>query len=207
VTRGLVAEGRADELGLPTFPSRRFVQAGRLTVVHHGLHEYEVTGITDGAGSELALTLLRATGMLSRVGMTTRPLPAGPLTPVEGLQLLGARIEARYAVALDVADPWQLCEDVSTPLEVTTAPGGGWRPASGSELSIAGAQLSSLRVVDGLVEARVFNPTDAPVTVALEGSRGFEVDLVGRALRPFDGAFDLRPRGIATVRIATTGAG
>ena len=205
VTRGLAAEGRADELGLPTFPSRRFVQAGRVTVVHHGLHEYEVVGVADGAGHELAVTLLRATGMLSRVGMATRPLPAGPLTPVEGLQLVGAAIDARYAIALDVSDPWTLCEDVGAPLEVVTASGGGWRPDSGAVLSVQGAQLSSLRLVDGHREVRVFNPTDDITSVDLDGIRGFEVDLVGRAVQPFEGSLALRPHGIATLRVASQG--
>ena len=101
VRRGLEAEGRPDEFGLPTFPSRRFVSAGGLTVAHEGLLEYELVDI-DGGGDghrahALALTLLRSTGMLSRLGMAYRPLPAGPLTPVEGLQLQGRPIEARYA--------------------------------------------------------------------------------------------------------------
>jgi len=37
VERGLVAEGGPSEVALPTFPSRRFVTAGGLTVVHEGL--------------------------------------------------------------------------------------------------------------------------------------------------------------------------
>jgi hypothetical protein len=201
VARGLTAEGRPDEFGLPTFPSRRFVQAGRVTVVHEGLHEYEVVGVLDGAGDELALTLLRATGMLSRLGMALRPLPAGPLTPVEGLQLVGHRVDARYAVALDEEDPWRLCDDVRTPLEVVTAPGGGTRHASGTGLAVHGAEVSSLRVVDGLLELRVFNPRDEEVRVEVPGRRGFEVDLLGAAREPFEGSLALRPRGIATLRL------
>ena len=42
----------------------------------------------------LALTLLRCTGMLSQGPMATRPLPAGPLTPMEGPQSQH-RVEAR----------------------------------------------------------------------------------------------------------------
>jgi alpha-mannosidase len=204
VTRGLVAEGRPDEFGLPTFPSRRFVQAGRLTVVHDGLHEYEVTGITDEAGSELALTLLRSTGMLSRLGLTNRPMPAGPLTPVEGLQLVGATIESVYAVALDAADPWSLCDDVLVPLEVTTAAGGGWREADGAGLSVSGAEVSSLQVVDGLVELRVFNPDDEEAMVYVHGRTGWEVDLQGRIVRGFEGSLPLRGHGIATLRLSGT---
>ncbi|HUQ40291.1 MAG TPA: glycoside hydrolase family 38 C-terminal domain-containing protein, partial [Acidimicrobiales bacterium] len=68
VERGLEAEGGPTERGLPTFPSRRFVRAGGLTVAHEGLLEYEL--VEDGTA--LALTLLRATGMLSRVEMSYR---------------------------------------------------------------------------------------------------------------------------------------
>src|ERR1039458_2650717 len=160
VTRGLTAEGRADEFGLPTFPSRRFVTAGRLTVVHAGLNEYEVSEVNDGVGHELAITLLRSTGMLSRLGMAYRPMPAGPLTPVEGLQLVGSTIDAHYAVAIDADEPWALCDDGLLPLEMTTAPGGGWRDDEGSGLMVSGAEVSSLQRVDGLLEVRVFNPSD-----------------------------------------------
>ncbi|HEV3131434.1 MAG TPA: glycoside hydrolase family 38 C-terminal domain-containing protein, partial [Acidimicrobiales bacterium] len=103
VQRGLTAEGRADEFPTPTFPSRRFVSSGGLTVVHEGLLEYELVDIEgtgpEGAGEAraLALTLLRSTGMLSRLGMSTRPLPAGPMTPLEGPQLIGP-IEVSYAL-------------------------------------------------------------------------------------------------------------
>src|SRR3546814_11910631 len=78
VERGLEAEGGATELGLPTFPSRRFVSAGGLAVVHEGLLEYELVDIADGSATTLALTLLRRTGMLSPGPMATRPPHTGP---------------------------------------------------------------------------------------------------------------------------------
>ena len=78
VTRGLTAEGRADEFGLPTAPAHRFVSAGRLSVAHEGVTEYELIDVADGAAHTLALTVLRSTGMLSRLGMAYRPFPAGP---------------------------------------------------------------------------------------------------------------------------------
>jgi hypothetical protein len=202
VQRGLTAEGRPDEFGLPTFPSRRFVTAGRVTIAHLGLHEYEVTDVRNGVGHELAITLLRSTGMLSRLGMAMRPMPAGPLTPVEGLQLVGTRIEAQYAIAIDCEDPWRLCDDVLAPLEVTTAAGGGGRAESGCELLLTGAELSSIQVVDGLTELRVFNPSDVPAVVSVEARRGWEVDLRGAMLREFEGSLDVRAHGIATLRLA-----
>ncbi len=104
VERGLTAEGRADEFGLPTAPSDRFVSAGGLTVVHDGVCEYELIDIAPGpdgdAAGTIALTVLRSTGMLSRLGMAYRPFPAGPLTPVDGLQMTGKRITLGYALAV-----------------------------------------------------------------------------------------------------------
>ena len=204
VHRGLETEGRPDEFGLPTFPSRRFVSAGGLTVAHEGLLEYELVDIegepTKRQAATLAVTLLRSTGMLSRLGMAYRPLPAGPLTPVDGLQLRGRRIEARYALCLGCDDPYAMVDDVFLPLDVVYAAGGGWRPASGSSLEIEGAEVSAVRRQAGMLEVRVFNPTDRASTVRVGARSGWLVDLRGRTLEPVDGSFELRPFGIATFR-------
>jgi hypothetical protein len=200
VRRGLVAEGRPDEFGLPTFPSRRFVSAGGLTVAHEGLLEYELVDIEETAARTLALTLLRSTGMLSRLGMAYRPLPAGPLTPVAGLQLQGCPIEARYALALGGGDPYAMADDALLPLELVHAPGGGERPGSGSALEIEGAEVSAVRRQAGMLEVRVFNPTAAPTTVTVWNRSGWLVDLRGRTVAAFDGSFGLRPFGMATFR-------
>jgi len=209
VQRGLVAEGRPDEFGLPTFPSRRFVSAGGLTVTHEGLLEYELVDIDAGAGEAaggsaktLALTLLRSTGMLSRLGMAYRPLPAGPITAVEGLELQGRRIEARYALCLRCDDPYALADDAFLPLELVHAPGGGTRPDVGSALEIEGAEVSCVRRQAGMLEVRVFNPNDRPTTVRVGSRSGWLVDLRGRTLSAFDGSFALGPFAIATFRTA-----
>ncbi len=203
VHRGLTAEGRPDERGLPTFPARRFVTAGGLTVVHDGVVEYELVDVDeDGARARaLALTLLRSTGMLSRLGMAYRPFPAGPLTPVEGLQLVGERLEARYAVAVGDVDPFAVADDVLLPLEAVTSFGGGWRPAEGSGLEVGGAEVSSVRRETGALEVRVFNPAGEARRVDVGNRSGWLVDLRGRPLEPFDGGFELRAGGIATFRL------
>jgi mannosylglycerate hydrolase len=203
VTRGLTAEGRADEFGLPTAPANRFVTAGRLTVVHEGVCEYELVDVNDegDAARTIALTVLRATGMLSRLGMAYRPFPAGPLTPVEGLQMRGKRVALRYALALDCDDPYALADDVLLPLEVASSLGGGTRPPTGSELTVHGAEVSALHRVAGVLEARVFNPRPEPTTVSFAGRSGWLVDLRGYPLEPFEDSFELRPFGIATARL------
>ena len=200
VRRGLTAEGRPDEFGLPTAPSNRFVSAGRLTVVHEGVCEYELIDIEGDAAHTMALTVLRSTGMLSRLGMAYRPFPAGPLTPVEGLQMRGKHVELRYALALDCDDPYQLADDVLLPLEPVLSLGGGPRPASGSEMVVHGAEVSALHRVAGVLEVRVFNPTQSPAVVSFPGRTGWLVDLRGYPEASFEGSFELRPFGIATAR-------
>jgi alpha-mannosidase len=201
VRRGLEAPGRVDELGLPTFPSRRFVRAGGLTVAHEGLLEYELVDIDGGRAATLALTLLRATGMLSRLGMAYRPLPAGPLTPVEGLQLQGRVIDARYALSVSGRDPYAVVEDAFEPLELVHGSGGGDRPASGSAIEVSGAKVSALRRAGELLELRVFNPSDEETEVTLGGRSGWLVDLRGRPVERVEGGLRLRPFGIATVHL------
>ena len=205
VERGLTAEGRTDEFGLPTAPARRFVSAGGLTVVHDGVCEYELIDIGPtshgDAAATIALTVLRSTGMLSRLGMAYRPFPAGPMTPVDGLQMAGRRVELTYALALDVDDPYALADDVLLPLEVVTSLGGGDRPSAGTELSISGAEVSALRRDGGVLEVRVFNPRPEATTVTIDGHAGWLVDLRGYPQSPFEGSFPLRPFGIATARL------
>ncbi|MEY2474977.1 MAG: 2-O-(6-phospho-alpha-D-mannosyl)-D-glycerate hydrolase [Actinomycetota bacterium] len=199
VERGLEAEGGPSEHGLPTFPSRRFVSAGGLTIAHEGLLEYE---LVEG-GSALAITLLRATGLLSRVEMTYRPLPAGPPLPLEGPQMQGP-LTVSYAVQVGDCDPYALAEDVFVPLQTALASGGGDRPASGQALHVDGAEVSAVRRVAGGLEVRVFNPGAEPTAVSVGARRGWLVDLRGRPVEPVDGAFPLAPGRIATVHLADT---
>jgi hypothetical protein len=206
IERGLSAEGRADEVGIPTFPSHRFVSAGGLTVVHEGLLEYELVDLEESGGggdvraNTLALTLLRATGMLSRLGMSLRPLPAGPMMPIEGPQMLGP-VEVHYALAIDHGDPYALATEVLDPLLTTGSFGGGTRPARGSALNVRGAEVSAVVRRAGQLEVRVFNPGATAATVEIPGRSGWLVDLRGRPLAPFEGSFELRAQGIATARL------
>jgi hypothetical protein len=174
-------------------------------VITGSVAEYELVDLSgEDAGARaatLALTLLRSTGMLSRLGMAYRPFPAGPLTPVEGLQLVGRRIEATYGLAVGPVDPWALADDLLAPLEVVGSLGGGSRPASGSGLEVTGAEVSAVRREAGLLEVRVFNPGDRAATVGFGTRSGWVVDLRGRPVEPFEGTLTLRPHGIATVRL------
>jgi len=51
----------------------------------------------------------------------------------------------------------------------------------------------------------VFNPSASAVTVEVPQRRGWLVDLKGRGTEPFEGSFQLRANGIATMRILEHG--
>jgi len=211
VRRGLTAEGGPHEVGLPTFVSRRFVDCSDgslgLGVLHDGLLEYEL--VEDGA--ELALTLLRATGYLSRVEPSLRPNPAGPMDPLEGPQLQG-RHTVEYALLPHrgdwlTADLYEAADEFLVPLERARVTGSaGDQPPAGAALTVDGAQVSAVTREAGLISVRVFNPAPEPseVTVQLAGTpaQGWTVDLLGQPQEHFEGGIELRPRGIATLRLS-----
>jgi hypothetical protein len=213
VRRGLSVEGGPSEVGLPTFVSRRFVDCSDgtagLGLVHDGLLEYEVVG----NGTELALTLLRATGWLSRLEPSLRPNPAGPPVAVEGAQMRG-KVVCTYAVVPHRGD-WRAAglperaDEVLVPLERVPVRIGGDRPRSGSLLAVRGARVSACHRDAGGLVVRLSNPgpDDTTAVVALPGgdgnapARGAVVDLRGRPERPFDGAVALGPYEFVTVVI------
>jgi mannosylglycerate hydrolase len=212
VHRGLDAEGGPHEAALPTFVSRRFVDCSDgtvgLAVIHDGLLEYEVVA----GGSELALTLLRATGYLSRLEPSLRPNPAGPPLPLAGAQVPGPR-RFDYALLLHAgdwhaADVFAVADEFLVPLERVRGGGvqGAFRPATGQRLAVRGAPVSAVRREPGGLTVRVFNPAPDPVTVEvdLDGgpATGWIVDLRGRPQAPFEGQVALRPNQIATLRLA-----
>jgi hypothetical protein len=206
VTRGLDAEGGPTEAPVPTRPMRRFACAGGLTLVQDGLLEYELVDL-EGQGDDrvargLALTLLRATGTISRGPMATRALPAGPTTPTPGAQVPGRRV-LRYAVAAgdEAAEAYALADEAFTPLLTARAAGGGDLPDTGRLLEVGGAEVSAIRREHSALVVRVHNPSDEATVVDLGGRRGWLVDLRGRPLEPFDGSFPLRPWGIATAAL------
>jgi hypothetical protein len=211
VHRGLTAEGGPQEFGLPTFPSRRFVDASDgsvgLALLHDGLLEYEVV---DG-GQELALTLLRSVGFLSRSEPSLRPAPAGPTLPVRGALMLGEQ-RVEYAVRPHAgdwraADCYAAADAFLVPFERARARASApaSRSATGAALRVTGAEVSAVLRQHGQLVVRVFRtaPETGPVTVEHAGqpARGWVVDLRGERVAPFAATIDLRPWEICTLHL------
>jgi hypothetical protein len=217
VHRGLVHAGNPIEAGLATYPARRFVDCSDgvgdervgVAVVHDGVGEYEVVG----GGTELALTLLRAVGYLSREDGSLRPVGAGPQVAIPHAQQLGP-FRRSYAILLhhggwaDAALPGR-ADDVLLPLEhawvgATT----GEIAATGARLTVEGAEVTAvIRENDGVV-VRLVRMADTPghVDIGWDGApaRAWRVNLRGHPVEPVDGGFDLAPWEIATLRLLGT---
>lgn len=211
VHRDLDAEGGPHEAALPTFVSRRFVDAsdGRvgLAVLHDGLLEYEVVD----EGRELALTLLRATGYLSRAEPSLRPNPAGPPIELRGPQLLGP-VTAEYAVLphrgtwID-AELYARADEFLVPLIVEPVPPRSTDelPPSGRSLRVEGAIVSAVTRAGDTFTVRVFNPAPGPANLTVErdgiAARGTVVDLRDQELDAFTGRRELRAGEIVTLHL------
>ncbi|GII78151.1 hypothetical protein Sru01_31330 [Sphaerisporangium rufum] len=214
VRRGTAAEGGGGEAPLPTYPAAEFAAAGGLAVLLDHVTEYELTG-----GGELAVTLLRAVGHLSRNDNALRDEPAGPQIATPGAQCPGPHT-ARFAVHLYDGDyaaaglP-RLAEEYHH--ELLAVPGTG--PVSGDrrapemtealEITGDGVMLGALRRREGRLEVRLAARHPAAVEAVVRGAfrAAWAADTLGRALRPLpvaDGELrlSLRPFEIATVHLA-----
>jgi alpha-mannosidase len=208
VERGTTAEGGHGEVPLPTFPASGFVDAGGVAVLLGHVTEYEL--VTDPP--ELALTLLRAVGRISRDVHRYRSEPAGPQTPTPGAQRLGTLV-ADLAV---LPHPGAWHEDGAlTAMEcfghdLLAAPGGaepgpvGGLEAIGLSVEGEGVVLSSLRRRGDWLELRLVcqQPGQVTATVAggvaaaraadLLGRPGPELPVTGGSLRLDLGAWEIR---------------
>ena len=185
VERALEAEEGFGEVALPTFPAYGFVDAGGMAALLEHPMEYE---LVDG-GRELALTILRSTGLISRSAHAYRESPAGPEIEIPAAQCRGPW---SIGFALYPHDGTWHEADVLAQLErylhpFVVAPGAaldGPTSATGPELRGEGVVLSALRLRGRRLEARVACEHPEPVQAELGG-----------------GALDLRPWEIRTVEL------
>ena len=83
VERGREVEGGHGEVPVPTYPAQGFVTAGGIALLLEHVTEYE---LLDG---ELAVTVLRSTGLISRADNPWREENAGPEVPIPAAQMRG----------------------------------------------------------------------------------------------------------------------
>jgi alpha-mannosidase len=174
VERGLEAEAGFGEVALPTFPAYGFIDAGGVAALFLHPMEYELV-----EGRELALTVLRATGLISRSAHAYRESPAGPEIAMPDGQCRGPwSIELAlypHDGAWHEASVLEQLERYRHPFLV--APGralDGPRAVSGPTLDGEGVVLSALRRRGRRLEATVVCEHPEAVSAALGG---VELDL------------------------------
>lgn len=208
VARGLTSEGGHGEVPLPTFPANSFVDAGAAAVLLSQPTEYEI--INDGR--EIALCMLRATGLISRAEHPLRAEPAGPFIATPQAQLIGAEIRTSLAV-MPHTGGWQevvpAAEAYRHPFTATRglAQEGDIVGADGLSVEGEGVVLTSLRRRDpDWLELRVVATTESATTAhigqVIEARRA---DLLGNPGAPLEVAggiarLSLRPWEIATIQ-------
>ena len=174
IERELEAEAGFGEVALPTFPAYGFVDAGGIAALLDHPMEYELLD-----GRELALTILRSTGLISRSAHAYRESPAGPEIAIPAAQCRGPWSVGFALYPHDGA--WHEA-GVLAQLErylhpFLVAPGAaldGPTGAAGPELRGEGIVLSALRLRGRRLEARVVCEHPEPV----DGSFGeAELDL------------------------------
>jgi mannosylglycerate hydrolase len=217
VQRGMQPEGGYREEPVPTFPAHGWVDAGGLAILLEHLTEYE---LTEG-GAELAITLLRSIGLISRNDNPYRLDPAGPEIAIPQAQMHGPRrmTFALYPHAGDWTDGGVVDAAERYRHSLLAAPGMApselaWPPEGAGEdgLRLEGADLvlTSLRRRDTeWLEARIVNLAPAPRRGRLAGGllAARDADLRGipgasRWVEP-DGSLvlDLGPAEIRTVQL------
>jgi alpha-mannosidase len=176
VTRRPVIGPRRDpgaaEIELPTYPMWSFtdVSDGRtgFALIADGLHEYEVL---PGNPQQVALTLLRSVGWLSRDDLTTRTGHAGPGLETPGAQVLGGH-RLRYSLYFHEGDwdrggVWRMAESTLTPLVAGRGPT-ITSPGTRIELAPDCIQMTALVPrLDGY-DLRVLNASDAPQEASID---------------------------------------
>ena len=181
VERGLEVEGGYGEVADPTFPASTFVAAGGIVLLLDHVTEYEVV---DG---ELALTVLRSTGLISRHDNPWREDPAGPSLPIPAAQLRGLH-SFSFAVMDDDGSASEMAERYRLPFLTTPGTGGDATALT----SRAGPALEADRrvVLTSLQSdrARLVNESDEPQTAAFDGKtlelRPWEIRTVPRSSDP-----------------------
>lgn len=196
-----------------TFPHQGWVAVNGLTVVAAGLPEAEVTPAGD-----LLVTVVRATGWLSREDLASRPEPAGPGLPTPSAQCQGM-IEARLSL-LPHGSP-RAATDAETGLRAVVA---GPTPMVAPERSLLTLEPATLLLSackpaedgDGIV-VRVLNPTDGAVAASVRlgveltsavAVRLDEVTEVGGGSVDQDGAeirFEVGAHALRSIRVHPAG--
>jgi hypothetical protein len=153
VERPPLQEGGHGEQGLGTYPASAFVTAGGVALLFEHVAEYELVD-----GRELAVTVLRSIGLVSRAANPWRKENAGPELPIPAAQMHGPH-SFSFAWCPDAAGALEHAERYRHPLLTVRGTGAAGDPRSRGGPELTGALLTAFRRREGALEARIVNET------------------------------------------------
>ncbi|MDI1463459.1 hypothetical protein QEZ54_20975 [Catellatospora sp. KI3] len=188
---GALPTERAHEAECAVAPVHTWAAAGGVGVVVAGLPE--VQGLLPAQAPQIAVTVLRATGWLSRPDLRSRTTGAGPQLPTPQAQCRRP-VQASVSVALDTGEGAMAvtAAEVRAPLRAWQLRFASPVPAAATGLAVAGAMVTAYKPADdgdGAV-LRLLNPTAEPVTARIAGLDGQAVTECTLAEQPVVGEVD-----------------
>ena len=187
---------RGFELKTNTMPINRFVWCQGVGVISDGLHEVEI------CKNDLALTLLRSTGIISNPQNPSRGTPAGPPIETPELQMLG-KYSAEFAISFtDSADDlYKVCDEYfSAPILVqSNMPSKRFVTSDNKNIEVSVIKKSDK---DELV-LRLINASDEreACTIKCGNKLPVETDLTEEKNIPTNGILYFNPHEIKTVKM------
>jgi hypothetical protein len=166
VERPPLQEGGHGEQGLGAYPASAFVAAGGVALLFEHAAEYELVD-----GRELAVTVLRSVGLISRTANPWREENAGPELPIPDAQMHGLH-SFSFAWCPDPERALEHAERYRHPHLTVKGTGGDGARESQAGPELSGAVLTSLRRRDGKLEARIVNETGAARPFSFGAARG-----------------------------------
>ena len=161
VERGREVEGGHGEVPVPTYPAHGFVVAGGIALLLDHVTEYELLD------DELALTVLRSTGLISRADNPWRDENAGPELPIPANQMKGPW-SFSFAYLPSDENVHQHAETYRYPFLVVRGTGTGHDLGSHAGPALEGDERLVLTALQPGV-ARVVNESDEPQAGSFEG--------------------------------------
>ncbi len=201
-------EGWMESQPIATSHSQGVVTAGDLMLLSRGLPEYEA--LTDDAGriNQVALTLMRSVGYLSRGNLATRPGWAGPGYATPDAQMIG---EHTFEYAVNFGGQQRAGDVIAESQDYFHRAEHGFAGANLNGLfnvdMSKNVEMSTLRPTPegDAVIVRFSNPDDEPAKIKLSGkfSSAVKANYNGEALEQTE---DMReftlPRGMVTIRLS-----
>lgn len=187
---------RGFELKTNTMPINCFVWCQGVGVISDGLHEVEI------CKNDLALTLLRSTGIISNPKNPSRGTPAGPPIETPELQMLG-KYSAEFAISFtDSADDlYKVCDEYfSAPILVqSNMPSKQFVTSDNKKIKVSVIKKSDK---DELV-LRLINASDEreACTIKCGNKLPVETDLTEEKNIPTNGILYFNPHEIKTVKM------